>query len=336
MSPGDWPMNAIVSRRKRARASRREAREETPPTRTSPVSGTSRPATSASSVDLPEPDGPVTTVSRPGANALLTESSAVVTAVGACHAAQPRRARLRRPRGREASAPSPGDPAVERSSTTPSRDVTVARSTIPASRSAASGSRSQPPLPTTTAVRRLASLLSLTRPSRMWTTRSASSAERGSWLTIEGRDAILARELAEERVDAWRARLVELARRLVGDEESAAGRRARHRAQSAAALHPRAPRVAQSHDRGAPPSRGARASGRGAPPRDALKTERDGDQLLGRQLPGERTPVVLVCVPESLRRGTSQVPRRESDLRSIPATVILARPRPFETGDAPA
>ena len=39
-----------------------------PPTTTSPSSGTSSPAISESSVDFPDPDGPVTTVSRPGAN----------------------------------------------------------------------------------------------------------------------------------------------------------------------------------------------------------------------------------------------------------------------------
>ena len=43
---------------------------------TSPSSGVSSPASSASSVDLPEPDGPVTTVSVPGGKTPSNRSSA--------------------------------------------------------------------------------------------------------------------------------------------------------------------------------------------------------------------------------------------------------------------
>ena len=72
-----WPTNAIARRRSSARPARSSVPSETPSTRTSPSSGTSSPASRCRSVVLPEPDGPVTTVSFPGANVASSRSNGV-------------------------------------------------------------------------------------------------------------------------------------------------------------------------------------------------------------------------------------------------------------------
>ena len=61
---------------KRARAARSSDDTTVSARRTSPSSGTSMPVRRARSVDLPEPDGPTTTVSLPGSNVALTSSRA--------------------------------------------------------------------------------------------------------------------------------------------------------------------------------------------------------------------------------------------------------------------
>ena len=78
--------------------------------------------------------------------------------------------------------------------------------------------RSQPPAPTT-AVSAPPWLSSLTRPSRMWTTRSAISVETGSWLTTIAAERCSDDELGQEREHLAGGLRVEVARRLVGDEE---------------------------------------------------------------------------------------------------------------------
>ena len=65
----------------------------------------------------------------------------------------------------------------------PSSSEAAARVPIPARSRNSCGSRSQPPRPTTI-VPSPATVSSLTRPSRMWTKRSAIAVEAGSWLTI--------------------------------------------------------------------------------------------------------------------------------------------------------
>ena len=79
--------------------------------------------------------------------------------------------------------------------------------------------RTQPPRLTTASPSS-----ALTRPSRICTTRSATAAELGSWLTTSGRRSDLARQRADQRVDLLGIRRVELAGRLVGDEEPRAVR----------------------------------------------------------------------------------------------------------------
>ena len=61
----------------------RAPRATTPSITTAPASGTSRPASERESVDLPEPDGPVTTASRPGANVGRDRGERDVAAVAA-------------------------------------------------------------------------------------------------------------------------------------------------------------------------------------------------------------------------------------------------------------
>ena len=62
----------------------------------------------------------------------------------------------------------------------------AARAPIPARSRYSCGSRSQPPRPTTIELSPDCprTVSSLTRPSRMWTNRSAIAVEAGSWLTI--------------------------------------------------------------------------------------------------------------------------------------------------------
>ena len=147
--------------------------------------------------------------------------------------------------------------------------------------------RSQPPAPTT-AVSAPPWLSSLTRPSRMWTTRSAISVEAGSWLTT------IAAERCSETSSDRSARTsradvrVEVARRLVGDEEpraigerraerdalllsarelATAGRRRGRAARRARAAHER---VRGARSPGRPRARAAR---RRAPPPSARLPE---------------------------------------------------------------
>ncbi len=129
--PGTWPTTPIDSRRKAARASRSRAESTTSPTTTSPSSGVSRPASSARSVDFPEPEGPVTTVSVPGSKVASTRSRAV---------SRPKRrdtprASMRAPAavaGASGTLAAVGPSPAGRSSITPRPSRTTARSPIPA------------------------------------------------------------------------------------------------------------------------------------------------------------------------------------------------------------
>src|SRR5207248_1103339 len=62
--------------RKRASASSSRALKGVPLTTTSPLSGRSRPAITISSVDLPEPDGPIRPIASPDATRRLISLSA--------------------------------------------------------------------------------------------------------------------------------------------------------------------------------------------------------------------------------------------------------------------
>src|SRR6185295_4166997 len=65
-SDGCWKMNIPV---------RRGSRTGSPSTRTSPRSGRSKPASTPRSVDLPQPDGPITATNSPSATSKLRSSS---------------------------------------------------------------------------------------------------------------------------------------------------------------------------------------------------------------------------------------------------------------------
>ena len=61
----NWKMNPMWSRRRIVSAVSSSVVTSTPATETSPDVGLSSPARMCISVDLPEPDGPITAVSRP-------------------------------------------------------------------------------------------------------------------------------------------------------------------------------------------------------------------------------------------------------------------------------
>ena len=61
----NWKMNPMWSRRSLVSSVSSSAVISTPATETSPDVGLSSPARMCISVDLPEPDGPITAVSRP-------------------------------------------------------------------------------------------------------------------------------------------------------------------------------------------------------------------------------------------------------------------------------
>ena len=72
----NWKMKPMWSRRSRVSAVSSRPVMSTPATETSPEVGLSRPARMCMSVDLPEPDGPITAVRRPRAMSTETPRSA--------------------------------------------------------------------------------------------------------------------------------------------------------------------------------------------------------------------------------------------------------------------
>jgi hypothetical protein len=73
----DWKTKPMRSRRSRVSRRSLSPVSSVPPTRTEPDVGRSSPAAHCSSVDLPEPDGPMTAVNVPGPKPSETPSSAV-------------------------------------------------------------------------------------------------------------------------------------------------------------------------------------------------------------------------------------------------------------------
>ena len=72
----NWKMKPMWSRRSFVSSVSSRPLMSTPATETSPEVGLSRPARMCMSVDLPEPDGPMTAVSRPWAMSTETPRSA--------------------------------------------------------------------------------------------------------------------------------------------------------------------------------------------------------------------------------------------------------------------
>ena len=76
----DWKMKPIRSRRSSVRRLSRSEVISVSPRYTSPEVGRSRPASTCSSVDLPEPEGPMIAVKRPAGKPTVTPSSARTSA----------------------------------------------------------------------------------------------------------------------------------------------------------------------------------------------------------------------------------------------------------------
>ncbi len=138
---------------------------------------------------------------------------------GRASARRPRAAAPGTGRGALAGAGSAGLPARRTRIPSSPESSRRARSVKEARRSSSSGTRIQPPLFTTACAAPSAPLSLLTRPSRIWTTRSATAADSGSWLTTIVVTPASRESSRIKRVDLRRVRRVELARRLVGDEE---------------------------------------------------------------------------------------------------------------------
>jgi len=75
-----WNTNPTRSRRSRVNCRSGIAVTSSPPIHTRPESGESSPAMQCSSVDFPDPDGPITAVNDPAGISTLTPASAVTTA----------------------------------------------------------------------------------------------------------------------------------------------------------------------------------------------------------------------------------------------------------------
>ena len=188
----------------------------------------------------------------------------------------------------------------------------VAWRSIPAERRSSSGSRSQPPRPTTIAPSAPpATRSSLMRPSRTWTTRSARSAEAGSWLTTS---AVPPSSRDSSAIRSSTSRAVAASSSPVGSSAiSSCGRRASAAQSATRCCSPpessrgcasrRAPRPTRSSSSSARASR--RASGHAGEP------ELHADELARGQLAGERAPVVLVGVADRARAEAARRPRAE-------------------------
>jgi hypothetical protein len=72
----DWKTNPTCARRIFVSFGSRTAAMSVPASRTRPVVGRSRPAAQCSSVDFPDPDGPITAVNVPAPNETVTSRSA--------------------------------------------------------------------------------------------------------------------------------------------------------------------------------------------------------------------------------------------------------------------
>ena len=181
---------------------------------------------------------------------------------------------------------------------------------MPAARRRSSGRRSQPPRPTRSRrPRSPATRSSLTRPSRTWTTRSARSADAGSWLTTSAVPPSSRDQLGDQVEHLARGGGVELARRLVRDQELRAageGRAERDPLLLAAGELARMSVAACRPGRRARAARPARASR--LRPGLAGEAELHADELTRGQLAGERPPVVLVGVADRARAEAGRPP----------------------------
>ena len=157
---------------------------------------------------------------------------------------------------------------------------------------------------------------SLTRPSRTWTTRSARTAEAGSWLTTSGRASLLAHELGDQVEHVTRRRRVELAGRLVGDQQVGPGQR-RTEGDALLLAPGELTRVRVAPGGKADPLEQLVGAPLASRPRYAGEPELDSDELPHGQLAGERAPVMLVGVADRARPEADPPPRSR------------ARPRPF-------
>ena len=173
---------------------------------------------------MPEPDGPVTTVRRAGRERRRRRARAPSRARSAASRRAPRRARPRAGQRRLVDAGS----ATARRRRAQLDDAGDARGRRRGrrsrlSRSVSSGTRSQPPRPITTVSSSPRPLLADSAVADV--DDAVGDRRRGGIVADDERGgALLARERGEQVEDGPRAVLVELARRLVGDEQRRRGR----------------------------------------------------------------------------------------------------------------
>ena len=146
------------------------------------------------------------------------------------------------------------------------RARTRAAVAMPAARSVSSGNAKPPSRAPITAVSPSPARSSLTLPSRMWTTRSAIAAERGSWLTT--RAVAPCSRVSSASSGGWRRHRRRRARPWARRRSAAAaGGRAPRTARSAAAPRRRAPPAAPAPAPAGRRARAARGRGDAAVPR---------------------------------------------------------------------
>ena len=344
-----WPTNARLVRRSSARPARSRPASETPSSSTSPSSASSSPASRRSSVVFPEPDGPVTTVSLPVAK---SASSRSIGAVLPNRFVRPRAATIDSLCFRNTCAARRlGNGLLERD-----RRGLCFRNT--------SSRRAQDDLAAAELGRRVAvdsgcaehvfgepepaaasdddravcggSCDPLVRDAPVADVDDAVGALGGSRVVADDeRGAVrLAHELGDQREHLARRRGVELARRLVGDQERRPARERRAERDPlllAAGELARMSAAAVAEADALQQLVGPRVASR---PGLARQPELDPDELARGQLARERAPVVLVGVADRARAEAGGGPAPEgSDVDAGDAD--RARRCAVETGDDP-
>ena len=254
------------------------------------------------------------------------DGPAVALVQVACRCDDPAAARrgARTPSSCPAPARAPRRPRAGATTIVPPSKRAVACEPIPARSSSSSGSRSQPPRPTTIASLSPSSRdhSSETRPSRMRTIRSAMRADSGSWLTITvvqrcSRTSSASTSYTWSAVAASSSPVGSSARKTFGRCASAAQSATRccSPPESSAGRRSRVRREADPVEQlvGAPATFGTRQS---------AQPELDRDELPRGQLRRERAAVVLVGVAEQRRAVLREAARRQ--LRQV---VAVARAR---------
>ena len=323
---------AQLGARRRGRARSRPCRRRAP----RPRPGRSRPASRWSSVVLPEPDGPVTTVTRApaelGVEAGEDAGCGGAVAVRLDDPAQRGDGRLRPAPARAAPAPARAArrPPAALTTMRPSSSEAAAREPIPARSRNSCGSRSQPPRPTTIVSPRPAHRL-LADAAVADVDEAVGDRGRGGVVADDHDGAALggarARRARRRRASRSPRRARRSARRRAA---AAADARARRTARPAAARRPRAARDASRASRPRP-TRSQQLLG-ARRPLAALGAQAQPDQLARGQLGRERALVVLVEVADDLGAVARAAAAADRAAGSSPKTRIV----PAEGRSSPA